>query len=71
MSGSGSPCTETADKVLMPEKPDAEMFQAMENYFATRQKYRKRPNCDALKADCWMALQAYYAMVAVVKARTP
>jgi hypothetical protein len=32
-------------------------------------KYRGDPNSDALKADCWMALMAYYAMVDVVKAR--
>lgn len=64
-----SSVTETAH-VLMPEKADAEMCQAIENYFATRLKYKGREKCDELKADCWSALMAYYAMVAVVKGRT-
>lgn len=45
------------------------MAQAIENYFASRMKYRDNPHTDAMKADCWMALMAYYAMVDVVKAR--
>jgi hypothetical protein len=55
--------------VLMPVKVDGELSQAIEGYYAGILKYRARPNCDALKADCWMALMAYYAMVNVAKAR--
>lgn len=55
--------------VLMPVKADGEMAHAIESYYAKTVKYRDRPNCDALKADCWSALMAYYAMVDVVRAR--
>ena len=55
--------------ILMPEKADQEMAQAIEDYMASRHKYRDGENVDAMKADCWTALMAYYAMVAVVKKR--
>lgn len=55
--------------VLMPEKADAEMGDAIEAYFRGLFKHRKNPDSDAMKADCWMALMAYYAMVKVVKER--
>ena len=60
-----------AGYVLMPEKPDGTYMQAIEDYFASRLKYKGRPQCDALKADCWMALMAYYAMVEVAKNAAP
>ena len=55
--------------ILMPEKADQEMTQAVEDYFASRVKYKDGKNLDAMHADCWMALMAYCAMVDVVKKR--
>jgi hypothetical protein len=57
------------ERVLMPVKVDSEMADAIEGYFRGTVKYRDRPNCDELKADCWKAMMAYYAMVDVVRKR--
>ena len=57
--------------VLLPVKPGAEYMQAIEGYYASRIKYRDRPNCDALKADCWQALMALHAVIEVAKNEAP
>jgi hypothetical protein len=46
----------------MPEKPTDAMIQAIEGYYGQTMKYRDKPTCNALKADCWQALMAYHAM---------
>lgn len=60
---------EAGTHVLMPAKADGEMAQAIEGYFCNIQRHKKNPNSDAMKADCWCALMAYYAMVDQVKSR--
>lgn len=55
--------------VLMPAKVDGDMSHAIWLYYSSTMKYKRRPQSDACKADCWMAMMAYYAMVDVVKAR--
>lgn len=55
--------------VLMPVKADGDMSEAIWKYYANTVRYKRRPQSDACKADCWMALMAYYAMVEVVKHR--
>lgn len=58
---------ETGTHVLMPVQPGGEFMQAIEGYFSGLLRHRNRPNSDAMKADCWCALMAYYAMVDVAK----
>lgn len=49
----------------MPVKATPEMMQAIEKYYFSR---CSRPrNRDAVLAQCWQAMMAYYAMVDLFK----
>ena len=58
---------EAGTHVLLPVKPGAPYMQAIEGYYASRLKYRDKPDCDALKADCWQALMALHAVIEVAQ----
>lgn len=58
---------EAGTHVLMPVKPGGKFLEAIHGYYANTTKYRDRPESDACKADCWMALMALHAAIAVAK----
>ena len=60
---------EEGTHILMPVKADGEMSEAIWRYYSTRLKFKDRSQSDACRAECWMALMAFYAIVEVVKAR--
>jgi hypothetical protein len=55
-----------ADMILMPRKANAAMQDAIERYYFSRASRPK--NRDAVLAQCWQALMAYYAMVEALEA---
>lgn len=59
--------------VLMPVKATPEMTAAIEGYYFSRvmnkgKEKKDGARRDAVLADCWQALMAYYAMVEAVRA---
>lgn len=59
-----------SDLVSLPRKPTPEMIQAIEEYYGSRLKYKGKKS-EAMKADCWMALMAYYKMVEAYEKANP